>query len=112
MGRLSSYDVAVVPFPFTDRASVKRRPAVVVSNTEFNEIHECRILAMVTSAKARWRSDVVLNDWRQAGLNVPCWVRLRLFTLDETLILRSVGTLSKRDREAVKDALSRYLDVR
>ena len=112
MGRLSSYDVAVVPFPFTDRASVKRRPAVVVSTPEFNELHECSILAMVTSAKVRWRSDVALEDWRQAGLDVPCWVRPKLFTLDDSLILRSVGTLSKRDSEAVRDALSRYLDVR
>ena len=67
---------------------------------------------MITSTKARWRSDVALKDWRQAGLKVACWVRLKLFTLDDALILHSVGALSERDREAVQDALGRCLDIR
>ena len=112
MGRPNVFVVAIVPFPFSDRTAVKGRPAVVVSSFEFNEAHECRILAMVTSTKARRRSDVALKDWRQAGLNVACWVRFKLFTLDDALILRSVGTLSNRDCEAVKRALGRWLDVR
>ncbi len=111
MVRLYKLDVVIVPFPFSDRTAVKRRPAVVVSSSEFNEAHECRILAMVTSAKTRWPSDVALQDWRDAGLNVACWVRLKLFTLDDALILGKAGILSKRDGAAVEDALSRHLAV-
>ena len=103
------FDVVVVPFPFTDRRAAKRRPALVISSTDFNEAHEQSILAMITSAAGEWPSDVALRDWRRAGLNVPCKVRLKLFTLDGALILRRVGTLSKRDGRAVKDGLSRFL---
>ena len=109
MVNFETLDVVVVPFPFTDRPAVKRRPAVVVSSTEFNKVHEGKILAMVTSTTARWESDVALQDWRQAGLHVVCRVRFKLFTLDEDLILRKAGTLSKRDGEAVKAALSQCL---
>jgi len=104
-------DVVAVPFPFTDRPAVKRRPALVVSSAAFNDAHAQSILAMITSARSPWPSDVALRDWRQAGLHVPCRVRLKLFTLDDTLMVRKLGALSKRDGQAVADALSRSLAV-
>ena len=64
---------------------------------------------MITSARSTWPSDVAIRHWREAGLHVPCQVRLKLFTLDDALILRKLGALSKRDGEAVADALARSL---
>ena len=104
-----SLDVVVVPFPFTDRRAAKRRPALIVSSAHFNRAHEQSILAMITSVGSDWPSDVAIQGWREAGLNVPCKVRFKLFTLDDTLIVRKLGTLSKRDGEAVKKALEGVL---
>ena len=104
-------DVVAVPFPFTDRPAVKRRPALVVSSAAFNHAHAQSILAMITSARSTWPSDTALRDWRQAGLHVPCRVRLKLFTLDDALLVRKLGTLSKRDGQAVSHVLSRFLAV-
>lgn len=104
-------DVVAVPFPFTDRSAVKRRPALVVSSAAFNHAHAQSILAMITSARSTWPSDVAIRDRRQAGLHVPCRVRLKLFTLDDALLVRKLGTLSKRDGQAVAQALSRFLAV-
>ena len=64
---------------------------------------------MITSAGSDWPSDVAIQDWREAGLNVSCKVRFKLFTLDDTLIVRKLGALSKRDGEAVKNALGHVL---
>ena len=80
-------DVVAVPFPFVDRPTVKRRPALVVSSAAFNEAHAQSILAMITSARNDWPSDVPIQEWRRAGLQVPCKIRLKLFTLDDTLII-------------------------
>ena len=102
-------DVVVVPFPFTDRRSAKRRPALIVSSASFNRTHDHAILAMITSARSDWPSDVAIQGWREAGLNVPCKVRLKLFTLDVTLIVRKLGTLPTPDGEAVEGALGRHL---
>ena len=103
------FDVVVVPFPFTDRRAAKRRPALIVSSAPFNEDHQQAILAMITTTASEWPSDVAVRDWRAAGLNAPCKVRFKLFTLDYTLILRRVGALSGRDSTAIKDALRRFL---
>ena len=105
------FDVVVVPFPFTDREAERRRPALVVSSPEFNATHAQSILAMITSAGGEWPSDVALRDWNEAGLSVPCRVRLKVFTLDDALILRKTGALSERDAESVKDSLARFVAV-
>lgn len=64
---------------------------------------------MITLARSDWPSDMGLQGWREAGLNVPCKIRLRLFTLDIALIVRKLGTLPKPDGEAVDGAMGRHL---
>ena len=103
------FDVVVVPFPFTDREAERRRPALIISSPDFNATHDQSILAMITSAGGEWPSDVAIRGWREAGLSVPCKVRLKLFTLDHALIVRKAGALSECDAEAVRSSLARFL---
>ena len=97
-----SLDVVDVPFPFTDRRIVKRPPALIFSSANFNWAHEQSILTMITSARRDQPSEVVIQSWREAGLSVPCKIRSKRFTLDDSLIARKLGTLSKRDGKAAK----------
>jgi mRNA interferase MazF len=106
------YDVVAVPFPFTDKAAAKRRPALVVSAKAFNARHDQIVLAMITAARrSDWPSDIVIEEWAKAGLTVPCRVRLKLFTLDTVLVIGRIGALAKHDRDGVRQALARYLAV-
>ncbi|MDN5849963.1 MAG: type II toxin-antitoxin system PemK/MazF family toxin [Nitrococcus sp.] len=108
-------DVVVVPFPFTDRKASKRRPALVLSDTtQFNAGHA--VLAMITTrGHAGWPLDVPIQDGSAAGLKAPSVVRMKLFTLDNRLILRKAGVLAAKDAKAVvanlKHLLGKSLDV-
>lgn len=97
------FDVLVVPFPFTDRTATKRRPAVVLSSEAgFNRAAKHIVLAMVTSATdTAWPLDVNIADLKRAGLNVACAVRFKLFTLDQRLVIRRVGSLATNDQKRV-----------
>ena len=107
-----AFDVVVVPFPFTDKGGSRRRPALVVSTGDFNRRHDQVVLAMVTTAQSSdWASDVMLERWAEAGLSTGCRVRLKLFTLDRDLIVRRIGNLAGRDREATRSALAAALAV-
>ena len=66
-------------------------------------------MAMITSAGNDWPSDVAIQGWREAGLKVPCKVRFKLFTLDDSLIVRKLGRLAKEDGEEVIKALGQVL---
>lgn len=106
------YNVVVVPFPFTDRDSNKRRPALVLSEKLFNDAHSQLVLGMITTAAgSTWSSDVALADWKKAGLTTPCRFRMKLFTLDCALIIKKVGKLTAKDAKAVRSTLQKYLAV-
>jgi mRNA interferase MazF len=99
-------DVVVVPFPFTDRAASKRRPALVCSSEAYNRHTRHVILAMITTAQhSEWMDDVPVHDLDVAGLPSPSVVRWKLFTLEASFVLRKAGTLSKRDRAACRTKL-------
>ena len=98
-----------VPFPFTERQAIKRRPALVLSKPAFQEQSGHLLLAMVTSARnSQWPTDWQIKDLQAAGLPQPCVVRFKLFTLDQCLLIGSLGALSEADRRGVQ---SRWIDV-
>lgn len=108
------YDVVSVPFPFTDSAMQKRRPALVLSgHATFNSKIGHSVMAMITSEKnAPWPLDVRINDLKQAGLPAPSMVRMKLFTLDHRFVVAQVGALSNVDRLLVDEALEMLLAIR
>ena len=106
-----AFDVVAVPFPFTDRETEKRRPALVISKEKFNQQHKQLVLAMITTTENVWPSDVPLSDWREAGLKVACHFRLKLFTLDQNLVIKIVGHLTAQDVKSVQTVLTKYIDA-
>lgn len=110
---LQPLDVVVVPFPFSDALSEKRRPAVVVSAAGLEVEHGWLWLAMVTSAPGPLRlGDAIIGDLAAAGLGIRCRVRAgKLATLNRTRILRRVGALSPADTAALSRAFSACLGV-
>ena len=102
MSAFDSFAVLRVPFPFTDRLAQKRRPALVLSQPAFQQACGHLLLAMITSARqSSWPLDWPIEDLQAAGLPQPCVVRLKLFTLDERLVLGPLGALADGDRASV-----------
>ncbi len=104
----NQWDVVTVPFPFTDKPDAKRRPSLVLSNAAFNRGGHT-VLAMITTRGHRpWPGDAAIEEYTAAGLNLPCQVRLKLFTLDNRLLLKKIGRLSDNDSGKVKKTLHQY----
>jgi mRNA interferase MazF len=85
-------DVVVVPFPFSDLTQAKRRPALVISALEGDDL----ILFQITSQYIRDNYAVSLTDkdFQTGSLKQPSNVRPnRLFTADSNIILYRVGGL-------------------
>jgi hypothetical protein len=54
---------------------------------------------------------VPLRDWQSAGLNVPCGIKSQLATVEDRLVVKSVGKLSGRDQAALDRALKSWLGI-
>ena len=104
-----AYEVVVVPFRFTDRRAQKRRPALALSSQAFSSQSGHTVLAMITSAaNPPWPMDVAI-DAARAGLSAPSKVRMKIFTLDNRLIMRRAGRLAEADRRAVSAVVRKLL---
>jgi len=102
--------VIVVPFPFADTSSTKRRPAVVISANEFNKNSKHVVCAMITSAKhSSWESDVSMTDLDNTGLHNESVIRCKFFTLDQELIIRTIGNLGKKDKALFSKTIKNIL---
>jgi mRNA interferase MazF len=105
--------VVLVPFPFTDLSTVKRRPALVVSARHYNERTDDVIIAQITSrinAPPR-PGDHKLARWREAGLLAPSLVRAKLTTVHSSLIARTLGSMPEAEMGPIDRALASALGL-
>ena len=105
------FDVVVVPFPFTDKAASKRRPALVLSALKaFNQPSGHLVLAMITGAKhSAWPLDIAIRDLESAGLPNDSVIRMKLFTLDARFVERRAGRLATTDRGLAMRSIKKLL---
>lgn len=110
MPAYKQFDVVVVPFPFTDSNKTKKRPALVLSSSSWTI--DKSILAMITtSGHLPWPLDMVISDLKAAGINSPSKVRFKLFTIDNNLIVKKIGSLSQSDRTDISSKIKSIFEV-
>jgi mRNA interferase MazF len=102
----SRNEVVLLPIPFSDLSSRKVRPAVVVGRSS----HAGDLFVVPISSQLQ-NVDLRLQDWRAAGLNVPCGIKPQIATIEERLVLKSVGVLSLADAAALQTRLRSWLEL-
>ena len=100
-------DVMLVPFPFTDQTSSKKRPAVVVSSDDYNRIRFDLILVAVTSQlnPATDFGELVITAWQMGGLIKPSVIKPVLTTIEKRLVIRKLRQLQEDDRKQLLNLL-------
>jgi mRNA interferase MazF len=90
--------IVLTPFPFSDLTTAKRRPAVIVSSADENEV----IVAFITSQskKATRLTDLIVEtshpDFAATGLKKDSAIRLRkLCTVEKSIIYGEIGEASQ-----------------
>jgi mRNA interferase MazF len=100
------FDVVAVPFPLGSAHPTGRRPALALTTRTLNMAQGHTVFAMITSAEtAGWATDISIGDIDAAGLPAPSVVRIKLFTLDNAVVVGRLGMLAKKDAKAVRRAL-------
>jgi len=65
---------------------------------------------MVTTAeRSAWPLDWKIVELQAAGLKQPCLIRMKLFTLDERLLLEPLGQLAVVDQKGLESRLADLL---
>lgn len=100
MARFVKGEVVVVPFPFSDLTQAKKRPALVISKLEGDDL----ILCQITSQTVKDQYSIPLNqhDFAGGSLKQSSNVRPnRLFTADSSIVLYSIGSLTPEKTNSI-----------
>jgi mRNA interferase MazF len=109
MPSYSKGDVVLVRFPFSDLSESKVRPVIVVSTPHKSQ--DLFVISLTSKTAHLLAGEFVLGEWKKSGLNVASAVKRGVFTIHESLIVKSIGTLSKSDAERVDDSLRGWLGI-
>lgn len=100
-------DVVLVPFPFTDQSTTKKRPAAVVSSELFHREHASVIVVAISSqSRPASETEGAVHHWQRAGLLNPSVIKPVIATLDTALVIKKLGHLSDDDRAALERVLT------
>ena len=94
-------DILLVPFPFTDQTSIKKRPTVVISSERYNRQKSDVIIMAITSqfnAELNF-GEMAIADYKKAGLLKPSVIKPVITTIEKSLVIRKLGQLKDPDSQ-------------
>jgi mRNA interferase MazF len=88
MPSYSKNEIVLVLYPFSDLASSKVRPAVIVNAPHASQ--DVFIVPLTSRTTALLAGEFVLAEWKMAGLNVETAAKRGIFTIHQKLVLKSI----------------------
>ncbi len=106
--------IVLVPFPFSDLSGGKKRPALVVSNAEFNKKSEDVICCPITSnPAAKYAIKITSKDMESGFLEFDSKIKPhRLFTVSKNIIYKILGKLNREKSSLVAKEISKLIEMR
>lgn len=104
-------DVVLVPFPFTDQSGTKKRPAVIVSSGAYNTSRRDLVIMAITSQVRTplGFGEALIADWQAAGLIKSSMLKPVLTTIEQGLVVRTMGALSVPDLRSLREAIAQVI---
>lgn len=109
MERFVKGDVVVVPFPFSNLSNAKRRPALVLSDLEGEDVVLCQITSQFV--RDTYAIPLDFNDFEVGQLHKVSNIRPnRLFTAEKSIIIRKIGKVKSNIFTHTIDTIIQIID--
>ena len=102
---LEQGDILLIPVPFTDLSSQKRRPVVVISNNDYNnKRQDIIVMAMTSNPSEDDYSFMVENaDLLKGVLKRPSRIRVdKIYTLSQAIAVHNFGAVKTETLERIR----------
>ena len=110
-------DIVLIKFPFTDLTSTKVRPALIISNKNYNTTQNDVILILITSNVSRISPDDYFLDpnnpeFSKTGLKQASVFRVgKIQTLSKKLLNSKLGTIGTNTLKEIENRLRNLLQL-
>lgn len=101
-------DIVLIPVPFTDLSSQKRRPVIVLSNDSYNlKTNDIVVVAMTSNPQVvDYSFDLTSSDLEKGSLNRPGKVRVdEIYTLSQAIVAKSFGRVNAATLDHIRETL-------
>ena len=101
-------DIVLIPVPFTDLSSRKRRPVIVISNNEYNrKTADVVVVAMTSNPKSTdYSFTITSSDLKLGRLNRPDKVRVdKIYTLSQSIVVKVFGRVKPSILRRIRNVL-------
>ncbi|MET0222716.1 MAG: type II toxin-antitoxin system PemK/MazF family toxin [Tardiphaga sp.] len=106
-------DIIRVPFPYTDKATRQRRPALVVSSGPAGEDGALLWAVMITSSDNRpWTGDIAIRNYEDCGLPAPSVVRPFKIATIEARHADRIGKITRPILRMVMEQTQKILGIK
>jgi mRNA interferase MazF len=105
---LEQGDIVLIPVPFTDLSSQKRRPVIVISNNEYNRTTDDIVGVAMTSNPAPTSYGITITsaDLASGQLNRPSQVRVdKIYTLAQAIVVTTFGRVDSSVLDRIRALL-------
>lgn len=110
MTKFNRGDIILVEVIFSDGLGSKLRPALILSDNDYNKSRDEVIVAAITSnVKQAYKSDTEVVDWEKAGLKVPSLATAILQTIKKDRIRKHLGQIVKSDFDKIEKNIAAVL---
>lgn len=105
-------DILLIPVPFTDLTSSKKRPVLVISNDHYNNKTEDIVVVAITSNLITKDYSILITDTdlTKGNLKVDSCIRVdKIYTLSQEIVIRKFGEVSNDIMSAVTDHINQII---
>lgn len=111
MAKFVKGDVVVIPFPFSDLTSSKRRPALVLASLSGDDIILCQITSKMI--KDQYALPIEDEHFAEGSLKQISNIRPnRIFTADRNIVLYKIGYLQAEKTNEIIEKIIELLRSR
>jgi len=103
-------EIVLVPVPFSDLSSIKRRPVLVVSNMFHNAASRDMIVVAITSNLRQSGITIEAKDLLTGKLPKTSLIRCdKIYTIEQRIVIKRFGVVSEEVRNAVTKEINKLI---
>ena len=111
---LKQRDIVLIPIPFTDLTSHKKRPAIILSSDTYNKSNEDIVVAAVTSNVESCPFSIMLtgDDLESGVLKVTSIIRAdKIYTLNKSIVIKTFGRVKYDIFSKLKSEIYKLIEI-
>jgi mRNA interferase MazF len=104
--------LVLIPIPFTDLSSKKRRPVIVISNDAYNHKTSDIVVVAMTSNPNEVDFSFTINssDLEEGHLNRPGKIRVdKIYALSQSIVVKTFGRVNSAVLDKIRNELQKLI---